>query len=29
MTPSDAQPLKVSDNDFVGWFVGHAFIASR
>ena len=25
--PGDAQPLVVDDDDFVGWFAGHAFIA--
>ena len=27
--PGDAQPLQVSDEGFVRWFAGHAFIASR
>jgi len=27
--PADAQPLEVFDDDFVGWFTGLAFIASR
>jgi hypothetical protein len=27
--PDDAQPLKVSSDDFTGWFTGLAFIASR
>jgi hypothetical protein len=27
--PGSAQPLEVSDDDFVGWFTGLAFIASR
>jgi len=27
--PATEQPLKVSNDDFVSWFVGHAFIASR
>lgn len=26
--PGDTQPLTVSDDDFVQWFTGHAFIAS-